>query len=102
MRITYTSNLVTDHVNLKRLGKQLALELAEPLLDLIRKAGKVHDLTGELTKALGVIGMSGLVSHFKEAVAEYVNSLPSVPAFTKTISLSAVVYLLKRCMMRIF
>ncbi|GAA0259910.1 hypothetical protein ACFFQF_20950 [Haladaptatus pallidirubidus] len=96
LRVTYSTDSVTDYVNLKRSGRQCTLELGDPLFGIVRKAGEINDLIGELTDALAAIGLGSIVSHFSSAVAEYFNSLLHVPALPGTIGLSTVVYVLKK------
>ena len=96
MRVTYTSNQVSDYINFKRDGWQIRLELAGPLFSIVRKAGKITDLTTELSTALSSIGVAGIEERFCEAIAEYANAVFSVPAFTVSITLSVAAYLLKK------
>jgi hypothetical protein len=96
MRITYTANQVSDFINFKRSGWQIRLELAGPLFSIVRKAGKITDLTAELSTALSSVGVAGIEERFHQAVAEYANAVLSVPAFTASIGLGVAVYLLKK------
>lgn len=96
LRVTYTSDSVTDYVNLKKSNEQYRLELGDPLFGVVRKAGKVKDIKEELSKALAAIGVGGLVSHFTSVISEYVNLFLPVPAFPDTIGLSLAVYLLEK------
>jgi len=96
LRVTYTSNSLTDYVHLKRSNGRLTLELGDPLFGVVRKASNVYKLKKELGEVLAAIGMEGLVSHFTSAIAEYVNGLLSVPAFSETIGLGVAAYLLKK------
>lgn len=96
VRVTYSSNSISDYVDLKRSGRQCKLELGDPLFGIVRKAGKVNDLIGELTDALAAIGLGGIVAEFSSAVAEYFNSLLHVPALPEAIGMSTVVYVLRK------
>lgn len=96
MRITYTSNQVSDYISLKRDGWQIQLELADPLFSIVRKVGKISDFGSEISKALSTIGIAGIEGQFREAVAEYANAVLSIPAFTASISIGVAVYLLKK------
>lgn len=93
-RITYTTNSVSDWVSVYQSDKQVALELANPLLTLIRKLGRVNDLRKELEKAMKAIGVGGLIAQFNKSVAEIANSFLPVNAFAETIPLALAVYLL--------
>jgi len=96
MRVTYTSSQVSDYINFKRDGWQIRLELYGPLFSIVRKAGRVKDLTAELSTALSSIGVAGVEERFRETVAEYANAVFSVPAFTASITLGVAAYLLKK------
>ena len=96
MRITYTSDKVSDYIDLKREGWQIQLELADPLFSIVRKIGKISDFTAEISKALSSIGVAGIGEHFREAVAEYANAVLSIPAFTASISIGVAAYLLTK------
>jgi hypothetical protein len=96
MRVTYTSGQVSDYINFKRNGWQIRLELAAPLFSIVRKAGRLKDLTSKLSSALSSIGVAGVEERFREAVAEYANAVLSVPVFTASIGLGVAAYLLKK------
>ncbi|WP_338739882.1 hypothetical protein [Haloplanus salilacus] len=66
------------------------------MFSIVRKAGKITDLTAELSTALSSIGVAGIEERFREAIAEYANAVFSVPAFTVSITLSVAAYLLKK------
>lgn len=96
LRVTYTTDEPSDYVNFKQDGWKVRLELYGPLFSLVRKAGRIKDLTAELSKALGAIGLPGIGEHFRAAVAEYANAILSVPAFTASIGLGLAAYILQK------
>jgi len=96
MRITYTSNQVSDYINFERDGWQIRLDFAAPLFEIVRKAGKITDFTAEISAALASIDVAGLEERFREVVAEYANAVLSIPAFTASIGLGVASYLLKK------
>jgi len=96
LRVTYTSNEVSDYINFKRDGWKVRLELYGPLFSLVRKADQVKDLTTELSKALGAINLPGIEEYFRAAVADYANAIFSVPAFTASIGIGLATYLLQK------
>lgn len=96
LRITYTSNEFSDYINFKQDGWEVRLELYGPLFSLMRKAGRIKDLTSELSKALAAINLPGIGEYFRAAVADYANAILSVPAFTASIGLGLAAYLLQK------
>lgn len=96
LRVTYTTDSVTDYIGLSRSGRQIILELADPLLGIVRRADKVSNLVGELKAALAAIGIEGIVDHFTSVVTEYVNHILPVDAIPGTIGLSVAAYLLRK------
>lgn len=96
MRITYTSNTVTDYINLKTTGRQLIIELADPLFGLIRKSAKVTELAAEINDVLAAIRVTGIKEHLKQVVAEYFNEIVGVAALKTQITLGLVAYILKK------
>ena len=96
LRVTYTSNKVSDYINFKQDGWGVRLELYGPLFNLMRKAGRINDLVAELSDALAAINLPGIVEYFTAAVADYANAILSVPAFTASIGLRLAAYLLQK------
>jgi hypothetical protein len=94
LRVTYTTNKLADHVALKRTGRVVTLELAEPLLNIVQTAGEINDLKNKIVEALKAISVEGIVSHFTNTIIEYVNAVLPVEAFPKTTGLGLVVYLI--------
>jgi len=93
MRITYTSDEVSDYVNLRKDGRTLRLELADPLLGIVRKIGEAKDVVQELKSALASVAIP-ILEHFKATIAEYVNHFLQVAAVPETMGLPTAVYLL--------
>lgn len=93
MRITYSSDQVSDFVSTKRSGLTLRLELAPPLLNIVRKAGEVRELVDELKSAFAAISIP-ILEHFKSTVVEFANHFLHVPAFSETVGLSTAAYIL--------
>lgn len=96
MRITYSSDQPSDYINFKRDGWNVRLELYGPLFNLLREAGRINDLTAELSKAFAAINLPGIREHFRSAVAEYANAILSVPAFRASIGIGVAAYLLQK------
>ncbi|MCU4801318.1 hypothetical protein OB920_13135 [Halobacteria archaeon HArc-gm2] len=96
LRITYTTDSVSDWVGIHRDGRQVALELADPLVGVVRRIGQINNLKEELEEAAATIGMTGLLTEFKSAIAEFANQFLPVEAIAASISLRGAVYLLKK------
>ncbi|MUV61914.1 hypothetical protein [Halobacterium sp. CBA1126] len=73
MRITYTSDSVSDYIALTRSGRQVTLDLAEPLLGVVRGAASLSVKIDELRSALAAVGIDGIIEHFTSVVARYTN-----------------------------
>lgn len=96
MRITYSSNSLSDYIAIDREGLGVRLELAEPLLGVVRKATTASDLVSELQDALAAVSVTGIIEYFKATIAEYANHFLAVPAIPESASFGAIVYLLKK------
>lgn len=95
LRITYSSDKVSDWVGIHRDGRTVALELADPLLGIVRKIGRINDVRQELESALASIGVGGVVAKFYDAVAEFANQFLPVSAISpETMGMGLAVYLL--------
>lgn len=81
LKVTYSSNQLTDYVRIERSGNGLALYLAPSLFDVVWKVKDAVSLKGELAAAIIAAGLDGLKQHFIETVAEYAQALlQSFPA----------------------
>lgn len=96
LRITYSSNQLSDYVNLKRDDGTLCLELGPPLFGIVRKAGKINNLKNEVKEALAAIGVGGIVTHFSETVVEFAKHYLPSGAIPETVGIGAAVFLIKK------
>lgn len=96
LRVTYTTDSVSDWVGVHRSGRQVALELAEPLVGVVRRIGQINNLKQKLEEVFAVIGLGSVMAGFKAAVAEFVNTFLPVEAFAASIPLRVAVYLLQK------
>jgi hypothetical protein len=96
LRVVYSSDNLSDYVNLTRSDGQLCLELGPPLFGIVSKAGSINNLKNEVKDALAAIGVSGILTHFSETVVEYAQQL--LPSWTipETIGLGAAVKVIKK------
>jgi len=96
LRVTYTDSKLTDYVALKRSGRSLCIELAPPLLGVVRKAGKINNLQKDLKEALAATGLTGIVTHFVDTIMAYAREL--LPSFSipEITGLGASCYVLKK------
>lgn len=95
MRITYSSDSVSDWVSVSHSRTSVKLELAEPLLSVVRKVVNGYEKVSSLRNKLATVSGLGLLKAFKEAVAEFVNNFLPVPAIQETAALGFLVMVLK-------
>jgi hypothetical protein len=96
LKVTYTSQFLTDYVRIERYGRGLALYLEPTLFDAVWKVKEAVSIQAELYSALKAIGIGGLTQHLIDTVFQYAGAvLPSIPAVGVT-SIPAVAWLLRK------
>jgi len=97
MRITYSSDSVSDWISLDRSRTSVKLELAGPLLSIVRKVANGYEKASTLRNKLATISglAGGLVGPFKETVSQLVNNFLPVPVLGAAAGFELIVGALK-------